>query len=370
MPHILFNMQEYNEGPSVSVVVPVYNTAPYVERCLQSVMSQTYSAAECIIVDDASPDDSIIRCQRLIEGYSGPTRFIILHHSSNQGASAARNTGIDAASSSHIYFMDSDDEMTPDCLEKLVAPIMRDNGIEMVMGNMRKDQYAVSGLLKKLKQRLKNRIEAIASRNSQKEDCLELRDNEEIYRWYYCGRRKRTISMTNKLLRLSFVKENNLYNRKGILMEDALWNFYLYRSLNHAVIIPDITYLYHQHPNSVTTGTSSEKKRMCRGHIYREMAENIVSGERIEEIDNKIVKFCYNYIDAADNPDYQYAYEAFLRYLSDGKHKKSVRQLKRAHQMAKSHIGRKLGRLEYKQWKRLGLAKKIINTIPLGKKNK
>ena len=331
-------MQNNANNPSVSIVVPVYNVAPYVERCLQSVMSQTYPVTECIIVDDASPDDSILRCQRLIEGYSGPTRFIILHHDHNRGLSAARNTGTDAASSSYIFYLDSDDEITPDCLKKLTAPIMQDDSIEMVMGEVRKDYSDMPGITNRLKQWIRTR--QAAAKTKQHEDWLALKDNEDVYKWYYCGKKKRSNFMYNKLLKLSFVKENNLYNKEGLILEDRLWNFYLLRCLNHAVVISDITYLYHIRPGSIITGSGNRKKREHRGRIFREMAEQLTPGERMEETENRLWGFCRNYIDASDNPDYQYAYEVFLRQMSDGHHKRSVRQLERTHRLAKSHFGR------------------------------
>ena len=333
-------MQNDKHNPTISVVVPVYNVAPYVERCLQSVMRQTYSATECILVDDASSDDSIERCQRLITGYSGPTKFVILHHSSNRGLSASRNTGTDAAISSYIYYLDSDDEITPDCLEKLMAPILEDDSIEMVMGGSRKDYSQMSGLLSRLKQWI--RVRQTEARRNHDKVLLELNNNEEVYKWYYCSKNRRSNYEWNKLLKLSFVKENLLYDREGLILEDRLWNFYLLRCLNHAVIIPDVTYIYYQRSSSIIMGSGSQKKREHRGRIFREMAENIIPGERLEETENRLWGFCRNYIDASDNPDYQYAYEAFLRQMSDGHHKSSVRQLKRAHRLAKSRFGRAL----------------------------
>ena len=68
----------------ISIIIPIYNVSSYIERCLQSVMRQTYGEIECIIVDDASPDYSIEKCERLIETYNGPIRFSILHHKFNR----------------------------------------------------------------------------------------------------------------------------------------------------------------------------------------------------------------------------------------------------------------------------------------------
>ena len=77
----------------VSIIIPVFNVSEYIERCIKSVMNQTYSDIECLIVDDATLDDSIEKCERLIVEYKGPIKFSILHHQKNRGLSAARNTG-------------------------------------------------------------------------------------------------------------------------------------------------------------------------------------------------------------------------------------------------------------------------------------
>jgi glycosyltransferase involved in cell wall biosynthesis len=119
----------------VSVIVPVYQVSDYVERCIRSVMAQTYTDIECIIVDDATRDDSIDKCEALIKEYDGPIQFRIIHHEQNRGLSVARNTGFDAANGEYVYFLDSDDYITPDCIEKLVSVVKDDPTIEMVQGN-------------------------------------------------------------------------------------------------------------------------------------------------------------------------------------------------------------------------------------------
>lgn len=130
--------------PTITVVMPVYNVSQYVVRCVQSVINQTYPATECIIVDDASTDDSLVQCQRLISSYKGSTKFSFVLHDSNRGLSAARNTGAYLAKADYIYYVDSDDELTSDCLEKLIAPCICDDSIEMVMGNYRVDYGVLS----------------------------------------------------------------------------------------------------------------------------------------------------------------------------------------------------------------------------------
>ena len=121
----------------VSIIIPVYNVSPYIERCIKSVMNQTYQDIECILVNDASPDDSIDIAKLLIENYDGPIQFQILSHGHNRGLSAARNTGIDASTGDYLYFLDSDDEITPDCIKLLMDEVKKYPNVEMVQGEVK-----------------------------------------------------------------------------------------------------------------------------------------------------------------------------------------------------------------------------------------
>lgn len=81
----------------VSIIIPTYNVENYIEDCLRSVMSQTFTDYECIVVDDFCKDNSIKVAEKVIADYHGEAIFKIIRHESNRGASAARNTGIKAA---------------------------------------------------------------------------------------------------------------------------------------------------------------------------------------------------------------------------------------------------------------------------------
>ena len=95
---------------SISIIIPVYNVEKYIEACLHSVMAQTYTGPmECILVDDCGQDNSIGVAEKMISDYQGTIHFRILHHDHNRGQSAARNTGMDAATGEYIFFSDSDD---------------------------------------------------------------------------------------------------------------------------------------------------------------------------------------------------------------------------------------------------------------------
>ena len=120
----------------ISIIVPVYNVERYICECFESIAAQTYEGElECIFVDDCGQDDSIALLEQLIASYSGPIQFSILHHEHNRGLSAARNTGIEHATGDYVYFLDSDDCITPDCIEKLSALAKKYKGIDVVQGS-------------------------------------------------------------------------------------------------------------------------------------------------------------------------------------------------------------------------------------------
>ncbi|MGN1124999.1 MAG: glycosyltransferase family 2 protein, partial [Candidatus Gastranaerophilaceae bacterium] len=102
----------------VSVIIPIYNVEQYLARCLDSVINQTYKNLEIICVNDCSPDNSI----NILEEYSQKdNRIKIIQREKNGGLSAARNSGFDIAVGEYVYFLDSDDWIDLDYIEKMVA---------------------------------------------------------------------------------------------------------------------------------------------------------------------------------------------------------------------------------------------------------
>lgn len=127
---------------SVSIIIPVYRVSPYIERCLLSVINQTYKGpVECIIVDDKSPDDSIQKATRMISNYSGHIKFTILTHDENLGLSEARNSALRVATGDYVFFLDSDDEMSIYALELLTNKADSHPGIDVVYGGYYHSQY-------------------------------------------------------------------------------------------------------------------------------------------------------------------------------------------------------------------------------------
>ncbi|WP_029231874.1 glycosyltransferase family 2 protein [Butyrivibrio sp. VCB2006] len=103
----------------VSIIVPVYNAAKYIENTIKMVSDQTYNDWELILVDDASTDGSADVIENIIKGQG--KRIRLIRKNNNEGAAAARNTGIDASSGRFIAFLDADDVWMPQKLEKQVA---------------------------------------------------------------------------------------------------------------------------------------------------------------------------------------------------------------------------------------------------------
>lgn len=98
------------DNPKISVIVPVYKVEPYLQKCLDSVVGQTYRNLEIILVDDGSPD----RCPAICDGYAAQDSRVKVIHKENGGVSSARNAGLAAATGDWIGWVDSDDWIEPD----------------------------------------------------------------------------------------------------------------------------------------------------------------------------------------------------------------------------------------------------------------
>lgn len=105
------------EQPLISLIVPVYKTEPYLEKCVASIVNQTYPHLEIILVDDGSPDNSGILCDRLAKT---DLRIRVIHKP-NGGLSSARNVGLDAMTGQFVGFIDSDDWIEPHMYERLLT---------------------------------------------------------------------------------------------------------------------------------------------------------------------------------------------------------------------------------------------------------
>ena len=124
----------------------MYQVEQYLAICLKSITDQTMTdGVECILVDDCGSDRSLFIAKDFIEHYQGNVLFRIVEREKNGGLSAARNSGIDVASGEYVYFLDSDDEITPNCLEIMWSLVEKYGKVNLVQGAFFEDEkYANS----------------------------------------------------------------------------------------------------------------------------------------------------------------------------------------------------------------------------------
>ena len=123
------------DEPLVSIIVPVYKVEPYLRRCLDSIVNQTYSNLEIILIDDGSPDN----CPKICDEYSIKDNRVVVIHKGNGGLSDARNVGLDICKGDYILFVDSDDWIANTCVEIMLDTAIN-NDVDIVISNFIKTQ--------------------------------------------------------------------------------------------------------------------------------------------------------------------------------------------------------------------------------------
>lgn len=240
----------------VTVIIPIYNVAPFVADCIRSVMCQTWQGPlECILVDDCGTDDSMAVVDRTLQDYQGKVDFRIIRHEHNRGLSAARNTGIDAATGDYVYFLDSDDEVTPDCIDVLAAPLAATH-YDLTVGDYR----LVGSGMQKIPLRLSD------GTILQGQQVLQAYRRQE---WY--------VMSVNKLYRRSFLNACRLRFREGILHEDELWSFEIACMAQSLAVVGAETYIYKLREGSITVREFSRRRAESLNIILKEMYDFAVS---------------------------------------------------------------------------------------------
>ena len=218
----------------VSIIIPVYNVAPYIKRCLDSVVAQTFQHIECILIDDCGTDESVEIVQQYIDNYRGQIQFKFIHHEKNQGQSAARNTGIQVATGEWLYFLDSDDALIPNSLTTLLALQNKYPNADFVQGNLLDERGEISHY----------------GFNNIAEYCNNAIILEDLML-------KRIVtSAWNRLIKHSLLIENNLFFPIGMIHEDMYWIYFLSKYVHAAAFTHTGTYIYYTNANSTMTAIS------------------------------------------------------------------------------------------------------------------
>lgn len=214
--------------PLISIIIPVYNVEKWIEKSLNSALKQTYSNIEYIIVDDCGSDKSMDIVNSIIQ--SNPKKLIrIIRHDKNMGLSEARNSGLRAAKGTYVFFLDSDDEISEDCIE-IHLSALQDSDADFSDGNVR--------------------MVGVGHSNFHVYNSTHCFVNGDILLEYFnslhvCG--------WNKLIRRSFLLDNDITFRPGMLYEDMLWSYQLCKNSKRYVTIPSETYYYLIRQGSITT---------------------------------------------------------------------------------------------------------------------
>lgn len=233
----------------VSIIIPVYNVAHYIKRCLDSVTNQNYTSIECILVDDCGSDNSMMIAEKYISTYQGPIKFVIIRHPNNKGLGVARNTGISVASGIYLYFLDSDDAITPDCIVTLVKLAEKYPDVDWVQGNT----VEGTGYLRHIK-----------FLNQVPEYC----NNKTVLDQIILGPQSANTAC-GILIKQDFLIRNSLLFPSAILHEDMFWRYYLAKVTKAAAFTSYETYFYYNNENTITTSTSSIMlKRRYDAFIY------------------------------------------------------------------------------------------------------
>lgn len=219
-------------SPLVTISIPLYKCEDFLEACLKSVQMQTYPNIEVTLINDQTPDNSVEIAENFI-AENNLSSWKIYHLDKNSGLSVVRNKGIDTAKGKYLFFLDSDDTITPDCIAKLVD-ISENTGAEMTI----------------------SQLECEKLESGEKSICIKIESDKEIITGNdqilkeFASAQLVTYAV-NKLFIVDFIRKNKIYFIPGLFAQDELWTFHLVLKLNKIAIYKGITYTYFLHDKSV-----------------------------------------------------------------------------------------------------------------------
>ena len=224
-----------NQIPLISVIVTIFKVEQYLNRCIESLVHQTYTNLEIILVDDGSPDD----CPQMCDEWAIKDNCIKVIHKENGGLSDARNAGMQVATGDVISFIDSDDWIDLNAFEVMLN-IMQDDESDIVSCGV-KWVNEDGGLL---------RAESVNEHDI-------LNSHDAMQELLHDGKLKQHV--WNKLYRRNVIE--NIPFEKGKYHEDVFWSYQVIGLAKNISVIPDPLYNYVQRVNSIM-GESYSPKRL------------------------------------------------------------------------------------------------------------
>lgn len=217
----------------VSIIIPIYKAEAYLQRCLESILRQTYKDIEIILVDDGSPDS----CPTICDNYKKKDSRIKVIHSENYGQSIARNIGMKLASGKYMCFLDADDVLVEDSIERLIS-IAEKGRYDIVSGNyFRVDKE------------IKISSNSYSSGEIDRYGCKEYKKRYNLFKTsssfgYVWG----------KIYRSSFINEHKLRFdvAKKVFMEDSLFNLKAFSFNPKYYVLNEPIYYYYIYESSTS----------------------------------------------------------------------------------------------------------------------
>lgn len=218
-------------SPLISIIVPVYKVEPYLRRCLDSIVNQTYTNLEIILVDDGSPDN----CPQICDEYAAKDNRIVVIHKENGGLSDARNAGLDICKGEYISFVDSDDWVDERYIEVMIDSAIKEDADISICNHKKTATTTATRTTFQSKLILLNSVQAI----------------EKIF-----GQESLTFIVSwGKIYKRRLW--NSLRFPKGKLYEDAYICHILYDDSKKICFINKILYYYFQRSDSIMGMTQS-----------------------------------------------------------------------------------------------------------------
>lgn len=251
--------------PKVSVIVPVYNVERYIDRCMQSLLNQSLQDIEIIIVDDGSPDNCPILCDK----YSQKDNRVKVVHKKNAGLGYARNSGLEIATGEYVAFIDSDDFIDKNMFEYLYK-LAHDKSLDVIYCgfNTYRNNKVVS-----------TKSEENTYKEYQGIDCYEvlkgmlgnLGNKNKIVKY--------EMSVWHSLYKLDTIKKNNITfcSEREFISEDIIFHIDLIRHCNKIAFIPERFYYYCVNNNSLSKSFKNdrfERHLILFNEITRRLKDN------------------------------------------------------------------------------------------------
>lgn len=250
---------------TISIIVPVYNVEKELDRCIQSLLHQTYKNIEIILVDDGSPDD----CPRMCDEYAKMDARVRVIHKSNGGLSDARNMGLKKATGEYVLFVDSDDYIRLDSCQRFVGIINDCPDIVVAEATIYRQDYIIH--------QKRSSLEENITYNNKEFIIKSINSNE----WYapVC------YNLYNRL----FLINNELFFEEGILHEDVEYMMRLYLKANKINFLKYEFYQYVIRENSITQSEVFTKNIKDCNYIYSKWKKTI---DEIKDVDLKEKLYC------------------------------------------------------------------------------